>query len=91
MVNYLYDRTVWECSDALNKVFPHATRGQVAWGYQFLLGALLHHISDHRVKRLAQGLANPADPSTGGMLGTFIVGGLRAALPPESPPVPLPP
>jgi AcrR family transcriptional regulator len=71
--------------DALNKVFPDATRGQVAWGYQFLLGALLHHISDHRVERLAQGDATPADPSAAGMLGKFIVGGLRAALNPESP------
>ncbi len=70
--------------DAMNKVFPHATRGQVAWGYQFLLGALLHHISDHRVKRLAQGDASPADPSAAGMLAHFIVGGLRAALAPAA-------
>ncbi len=73
--------------DAMNRVFPHATRGQVAWGYQFLLGALLHHISDHRVKRLAQGDASPADPSAAGMLGNFIVGGQRAALAPEASPV----
>ena len=66
--------------DALHKVFPNATREQVAWGYQFSLGALLHHISDHRVKRLTQGRVTPADPSAAGMLSSFIVGGLRAAL-----------
>ena len=65
---------------ALHDVFPNATREQVAWGYQFSLGALLHHISDYRVKRLTQGRVSPADPSAAGMLLSFIVGGLRAAL-----------
>ena len=67
--------------DALNRALPHATRGQVAWCYQFALGALLHHLSDTRVERLSRGENVPGDPSAGAMLKDFIVGGLRAALP----------
>ncbi|MDB5966230.1 MAG: transcriptional regulator, TetR family [Polaromonas sp.] len=66
--------------DALNQAFPHATRGQVAWGYQFALGALLHNISDHRVKRLSRGNSHIGEPQSSIMLIKFIVGGLRATL-----------
>ena len=67
--------------DALNLALPHATRGQVAWAYQFALGALLHHISDDRVTRLSKGQSTPGDPAAAALLARFIVGGLRAALP----------
>ncbi len=67
--------------DALHLALPHATRGQVAWGYQFALGTLLHHISDHRVDRLSEGESLQGDPAASGLLTNFIVGGLRAALP----------
>ncbi|MDO8771654.1 MAG: TetR/AcrR family transcriptional regulator, partial [Burkholderiaceae bacterium] len=67
--------------DALNVALPHATRGQIAWCYQFALGALLHHISDNRVERLSNGECVACDPAAAGLLIQFIVGGLRAALP----------
>lgn len=67
--------------DALQAALPHASRGQVAWGYQFALGALLHHLSDTRVERLSRGENMPGDPAAGALLNSFIVGGLRAALP----------
>ena len=67
--------------DALNTALPHATRGQVAWAYQFALGALLHHLSDTRVARLSRGHAKVGDPSGAHLLVQFIVGGIRAALP----------
>ena len=67
--------------DALQQALPQATRGQLAWGYQFALGALLHHISDIRVERLSLGQSVPGDGSVAGLLSKFIVGGLRAALP----------
>ncbi len=35
--------------DALHGACPGSTRPQAAWAYQFALGALIHHISDHRV------------------------------------------
>lgn len=67
--------------DALNVALPHATRGQIAWGYQFALGAMLHHISDDRVARLSKDQCAPSDPAAAALLTRFIVGGLRAALP----------
>ena len=66
--------------DALKLALPHATRAQVAWGYQFALGALLHHISDARIERLSKGKNNAADPAAAELLVKFIVGGMRAAI-----------
>ena len=67
--------------DALNEVLPHATRGQVAWVYQFALGSLLHHLSDGRVERLSRGENTVGDPEGDRLLLDFIVGGILAALP----------
>lgn len=67
--------------DALHLSLPHASRGQVALGYQFALGALLHHISDFRIDRLSKGENNNVEPLAAVMLASFIVGGLRAAMP----------
>ncbi|WP_418130195.1 TetR/AcrR family transcriptional regulator [Variovorax sp. 375MFSha3.1] len=67
--------------DALHLAMPHATRSQAAWGYQFALGALLHHLNDSRIERLSRGENTRADPAVAPMLVNFIVGGLRAALP----------
>lgn len=72
--------------DALQEALPHATRGQVAWCYQFALGALLHHLSDTRVERLSLGESHAGDPEASVLLVTFITGGIRAALPPPAPP-----
>ena len=75
--------------DALHVALPHATRGQVAWGYQFALGSLLHHLNDSRIERLSHGENTRADPAVAPMLVSFIVGGLRAALPkPKTPRTP---
>jgi len=72
--------------DAMHVALPHATRAQVAWGYQFALGALLHHLNDSRIERLSRGENKRADPAVAPMLVNFIVGGLRAALPrPKTP------
>lgn len=67
--------------DALQQRLPHATRGEVAWCYQFALGALLHHLSDDRITRLSKGQARPGDAAGSKLLVRFIVGGIRAALP----------
>ena len=71
--------------DALQAALPHATRGEVAWCYQFGLGALLHHLRDIRIERLSLGESRPFDPAAAGLLVTFITGGIRAALPPTVP------
>ncbi len=73
--------------DALHAALPAATRPQVAWGYQFMLGALLNHLSDTRIVGLSRGHNRPADPAAGPLLLRFITGGLRAAFaepPPRS-------
>jgi AcrR family transcriptional regulator len=67
--------------DALGTALPHATRAELAWAYQFTLGALLHHLSDHRVERLSLGRARANDPAAAALLVRFIEGGIRAALP----------
>ena len=42
---------------------PGSQRADAAWAYQFALGALIHHISDHRVGRLSRGESRPNDPA----------------------------
>jgi AcrR family transcriptional regulator len=66
--------------DALMAAFPGATRGQVAWAYQFMLGTLLHHISDTRVQRLSLGVNRPCDPVAAPLMRNFILGGMRAVM-----------
>lgn len=66
--------------DALMTTAPRATRGQVAWCYQFMLGAVLHFLSDRRVERLSQGENRPADPAAQGPLLSFVAAGFRAVL-----------
>jgi AcrR family transcriptional regulator len=86
----LFDPLAHAFIDALQRSLPHATRGQVAWVYQFALGALLHHLTDARVERLSGGECRANDPAAAPMLVAFIVGGIRAALPEPAPSVPAP-
>lgn len=67
--------------DAIHSALPHSSRDEVAWGYQFALGALLHHLVDDRVERLSQHHNRANDPAAAERLVRFIVGGLQAALP----------
>lgn len=60
--------------------FPHVTPSQVAWCYQFALGALLHHIGDQRVHRLSGGDNRPSDPAVMPLLVAFIAQGMRGAV-----------
>lgn len=78
-----FDPLAMRFIDALHAALPHATRADVAWGYQFALGALLHHLVDSRVARLSGGVNVPSDPAAAERLVRFIVGGLRAAMPPR--------
>lgn len=75
---------------ALHDALPRATRADAAWGYQFALGALLHHLVDTRVARLSGGANTPNDPAAAERLMRFIVGGLRATLPARAQARPLP-
>jgi AcrR family transcriptional regulator len=66
--------------DALHATLPHASRNEAAWVYQFMLGALLHHLRDDRIVRLSRNQCKPADPAVAPMLTRFILGGIQAAL-----------
>lgn len=77
--------------DALHHALPRASRAEAAWGYQFALGALLHHLVDVRVERLSLNINRANDPAAAERLVRFIVGGLRAALCPPPPLSPRPP
>ncbi len=68
--------------DAIQSALPHASLADVAWTYQFALGALLHHMSDVRVQRLSRNTNTPNDAAAHPMLMRFIEGGICAALPP---------
>ena len=66
--------------DAIHAALPHTRRADVAWGYQFALGSLLHYLVDTRVERLSLHHNRAGDPAAAERLVRFIVGGLHAAL-----------
>ncbi len=82
----LFDPMAQAFIQALQVALPHAGPGHAAWAYQFALGALLHHLSDHRVERLSGGVNTANDPAAHALLIRFIEGGIRAALPSPAPP-----
>ncbi|NRF70563.1 TetR/AcrR family transcriptional regulator [Aquincola sp. S2] len=70
--------------DALLAACPGATRAQMAWCYQFALGAMLHFLlSAERAQRLAGEPASPHDPAAREWLLRFIAAGFRGVLPPK--------
>ncbi len=70
--------------DALTEALPGAARVDVAWCYQFALGALVNHMSDARIERLSNDQARANDPSAQAMLLRFIEGGIRAVMLPRA-------
>ena len=66
--------------DALHAACAGSQRADAAWAYQFALGGLIHHISDHRVGRLSRGQVEPNDPAAAALLVRFITDGVLAAL-----------
>jgi AcrR family transcriptional regulator len=66
--------------DALQRLFPRRSRADVASCYQFMLGAVLHFLSDVRVERLSRGTARAADPARKATLIAFVAAGFRSVL-----------
>lgn len=69
--------------DALLQLHPAWSRARVAWAYQFAIGALLHHLVDHRVERLSREHNRRNDPAAAPLLIDFITAGFTATLPPS--------
>jgi AcrR family transcriptional regulator len=67
---------------ALMECVPGASRGQVAWCYQFMLGALMHFLTDTRIERLSGGENRAQDPAAKEQLLAFIAAGCRGVLGP---------
>jgi len=67
--------------DALMAACPGSSRGQIAWCYQFALGAMLHFLlSGERAERLSKGENQSSDPVAKDLLLHFIAAGFRGAL-----------
>jgi len=66
--------------DALQQLSARRTRADVAWCYQFMLGATLQFLSGTRIERLSRGTARAADPARQGTLVAFVAAGFRAVL-----------
>jgi len=76
----MFDPLAHAFIDALHLALPQASRGTVAWCYQFALGALLLNIVDQRIERLSFGENQPGDTgSAGPVLVRFITEGMRGA------------
>jgi hypothetical protein len=89
----VFDPMSHAVTDALHRAGPGSTRAQAAWAYQFALGALIHPISDHRVRTRSHGRDVPNDACAGALLIDFVSAGFAAALSPEAsttPPVAAP-
>lgn len=80
MLRELFDPLAHAFIAAMQAALPQARRGQVAWCYQFALGALLHHVTDRRIERLSLGDCVPGDvEGAGPLLVAFITQGMRGA------------
>lgn len=84
IIREFFDPMATAFIDAFHKTlaaeYPGVAHAQVAWCYQFALGALLHHISDARVERLSKGKNQPSDPAAMPLLVSFIASGMRGAV-----------
>ncbi len=68
---------------ALQAACPGSTRAQAAWAYQFAMGALLHHLIDHRIERLSLGETTPHAGGAAPLLADFLTAGISALLMPS--------
>ncbi len=80
VIRELFDPLAHAFIDALHRALPGASRGTVAWCYQFALGALLLHVNDTRIERLSFGENQAGDGEAAGpLLVRFITAGIRGA------------
>ena len=77
----MFDPMAHAFIDALHQLRPRQPRARAAWAYQFAMGALLHHLVDHRVQRLSHGQNAPHDAAAAPLLIDFITAGIDAVLP----------
>jgi AcrR family transcriptional regulator len=92
VLTQFFDPLAHKFIDAIHAARPGHDRAKAAWAYQFALGALLHHITDHRAPTLSLGCNRVCDASAAPLLIDFITAGISAVMPvvPVTPPTPSP-
>lgn len=80
IIKEFLDPTARKFLDTFGKALPELSRGDVAWGYQFMMGTTVLHIADrHRITRLSNGTANAHDVAVAsGPMVEFCVAGWLA-------------
>lgn len=78
VISELFDPLAHAFIDALTAAQPGVRRETVAWCYQFALGALLHHVTDERIRRLSPGAARQRHRARS-LLVLFVSNGIRGA------------
>jgi AcrR family transcriptional regulator len=86
VMNEQTDEVVQRFVEALGEALPGGERARLYWGYDFMIGAMLHILLDssrnHRLHRVSGGLCDTSNPNDLiEQLVTFIVGGLRPKQP----------
>jgi AcrR family transcriptional regulator len=76
-----FDPLAQKFIDAIHTARPGHDRATAAWAYQFALGALLHHITDHRAPTLSRGRNKVNDPVAAPLLIDFVTAGIAAVMP----------
>jgi AcrR family transcriptional regulator len=77
----MFDPIAHRFIDTLHTLRPNWPRARAAWAYQFAMGALVHHVVDHRVQRLSHDQNTPNDDAAAPLLIDFITAGIDAVLP----------
>jgi AcrR family transcriptional regulator len=80
-ITQFFDPLAHKFIDAIHAARPGHDRAKAAWAYQFALGALLHHITDHRAPALSLGRNQVCDPAAAPLLIDFITAGIAAVMP----------
>jgi AcrR family transcriptional regulator len=81
VLNDFFDPLAHRFIDAIQAARPDHDRAIAAWAYQFALGALLHHITDHRAPTLSRGRNQVSDPAATPLLIDFVTAGIAAVMP----------
>jgi AcrR family transcriptional regulator len=81
VLTQFFDPLAHKFIDAIQVARPGHDRAKAAWSYQFALGALLHHITDHRAPVLSCGRNQVCGPDAAPLLIDFITAGIAAVMP----------
>lgn len=81
VLTQFFDPLAHKFIDAIHSARPGHDRAKAAWAYQFALGTLLHHITDHRAPALSLGRNQVCDAAAAPLLIDFIAAGISAVMP----------